>query len=448
MPTPMNRLTPDDDLFRRVDRLFGSVIVNQFALLFDRPVDRAVVQAFHAHLAAGFLARRVVTSRIPLARPWWQPAHASIPLVWQQDRVEDSSLVDWLADQAEVEFDPATGRLWRLSVAPYGTGHVLSLVISHIAADGSGAVGAIGDALARVAAELPVSRADSSGALVGDAPENGVWRRNLADAAGQLRAIGTGIVRAFRARGITEPPRPTRPDDLVVPLGERYHPAEVILNIPLAQWEKAAAAHGGTANGLMLGAALGVLGRSGRIRDGDLARIEIPRSLRVPGDPRGNATTGIPISVPYRKGELADLGAIRSATKAAITAYDDPDRVPPLQHLQPLQMVIPDAVARKLARTSKAPLCLCTNLGGAAGPLLNLGANRARAVLLRPMLKEAETELYRRTEAGLNMSWCSDGDQVFLAVTAADPDHFPSREVLRGFVEEEFAAWGLHPAFW
>lgn len=448
MTAPMNRLTPDDDLFRRVDRLFGSVIVNQFALLFDRPLDREVVRTFHAHLAAGFLARRVVTSRIPLARPWWQPALSSIPLVWQQDPVGADALVDWLADQAEVTFDPETGRLWRLSVAPYGTGSVLSLVISHIAADGSGAVGAIGDALARVAADLPVSRADSSGALVGAAPERGLWRRNLADATGQFRAITTGIVRAVRARGITEPPRPPRPHDTVLPMGERYHPAEVIVNLPLAQWEHVAAANGGTANGLMLGAALGVLGRSGRIRDGDLARIEIPRSLRGPDDPRGNATTGIPISVPYRKGELADLGAIRSATKAAITAYDDPARIPPLQHLQPLQMVIPDAVARRLARTSTAPLCLCTNLGSAAGPLLHLGADRARAVLLRPMLKEAETEMYRRTEAGLNMSWCSDGEQVFLAVTAADPDHFPTRAALRGFVEEEFAAWSLSPVFW
>ncbi|MCM6775218.1 hypothetical protein NDR87_16945 [Nocardia sp. CDC159] len=444
----VNRLTADDDLFWKVHRLFGSVLVNQLAWRFDAPLERAVVEALHAQLTQGFLARRVVPTRMPFARPYWAPAIASNPLDWQADPVPADGVVDWLSAQTDADLDPASGRLWRLSAAPFAGGTLLSLVTSHVGADGGAVIFAVQDALARVARGLPAERADGSGRLVGEVPARGRLRSDLADAAGQVRAIVSGIGKAYRARHVTEPGRRPRPQEPRLDLPERHQPAELVLNVPLEQWNSVAAAHAGTANGLMLGTAVGVLGRCGRIEDGEQVRVDIPRSLRVPDDPRGNATTGVPISVPYRKGDLADLTHIRAATKQAISSYGDPATTPALQHLQPVQMVIPDFVARRFVRTSKAPICLCTNLGETAQTVATLGAATAAAVLMRPVIRATETEFLRRTEVGVNMSWSSDGQTVTLSVIAADPDRFPTREALRGYVEEEFAAWGLTPTFW
>ncbi|MFI5775496.1 hypothetical protein [Nocardia sp. NPDC051570] len=444
----VNRLTADDDLFWKVHRLFGSVLVNQLAWRFDQPLDRAVLEAFHAQLAQGFLARRVVPTRMPFARPYWAAATASIPLDWQDDPVPAEAIVDWLSAQTDAGFDPAVGRLWRLSAAPSAGGTLLSLVTSHVGADGGAVIFAVQDALARIAQGAPAARADGSGRLVGEVPVRGRWRTDLADAAGQLRAIAVGIGKAYRARDIAEPARQDRPQEPRLDLPEQFQPTEMVVNVPLAQWNSVAAAYSGTANGLMLGTAVGVLGRCGRIDDGHEVRVDIPRSLRGPDDPRGNATTGVPISVPYRKGELADLGHIRAATKKAISSYGDPATTPAVQHLQPVQMVIPDFVARRFVRTSKAPICLCTNLGETAQSVATLDGVAAAAVLMRPVIRAADTEFFRTTEVGLNMSWSSDGETVTLAVTAADPDRFPTREALRGYVEEEFAVWGLTPSFW
>ncbi|MGV9673908.1 hypothetical protein ACWDSJ_01380 [Nocardia sp. NPDC003482] len=444
----LNRLTADDDLFWKVHRLFGSVLVNQLAWRFDRPVARHDVRALHAHLAHGFLARRVVPSRIPFARPCWAPALDAIPLDWQDEEVPADAVVDWLSAQTGPDFDPATGRLWRLSAAPSAGGTLVSLVTSHVGADGGAVIFAVRDALTRLAASAPIDRSDSSGRLVGAVPARGKWRADLADAVALLREIGSGVGKAYRARGVTEPARLPRPAEPRLELPERFQPAELILNVTAAQWDSVAAAHSGTANGLLLGAAVGVLGRCGRVEDGQEVRVDIPRSLRGPDDPRGNATTGVPIAVPYRKGERADLAQIRAATKRAITAYGDPATTPAVQHLQPVQSVIPDALARRLVRTSKAPICLCTNLGATARSVATLAGNTAAAVVMRPVIRPAATEFFRSTEVGLNMSWSSDGDTVTLAVTAADPDRFPTRAALRVLLEEEFAAWGLTPVFW
>ncbi|ATL69241.1 hypothetical protein [Nocardia terpenica] len=449
MVSPMNRLTADDDLFLKMHRIYGSVLVNQLAWRFDQPLDRAAVAVFHDHLAHGFGARRVVESRIPFTRPWWAPAISATAPVWQDEPVPETKVLSWLTAQADVSFDVADGRLWQLSGAPIeGGGTLLSLVASHIVADGGAAIFAVQDALSRLHRRLPVSREDSSGRLVGDTPASGVWRANLADAGRQIRAIGTGIWKAYRTRHITEPARLPRPVEPRRALPDRYQPAGIVVTVPLAQWNSVAAERMGTANGLMLGTAVGILGRCGRAHDGAGVRVDIPWSLRGRDDPRANATTAVPINVPYHEGELADLARIRAATKAAIRAYRDPANTPPLQHLQPLQMVIPDFVARRFVRTAKAPICLCSNLGEITQTVAVVAGMRARSVLLRPVIRSGDPEFFRATEIGLSMSWSSDGDLVTLAITGADPDRFPTPEVLREYVEAEFGAWGLTPSFW
>ncbi|WP_067701601.1 hypothetical protein [Nocardia jejuensis] len=445
----MNRLTADDDLFLKLHDLYGNMLVNQLAWRFDEPLGRTVLEQFHAQLAQGFLARRVIETSVPFARPWWVRAEHSLPPAWQDEPVPENRVLDWYFDQSEVDFDPRTGRVWRLSAAPTDAGGTLvSLVTSHVGADGGAVLYAVGDALRRLEAGLPPDAATSAGRLVGDTPRTGLRRSHIADAAGQLRAAARGIRAAVAARGVQEPARNPRPAEPLLPLPDRYSAASLVVEVDLAEWNTAAATHHGTSNGLMVGVAVGILGRSGRVPDGAQVRVDIPHSLRTPEDPRANATTGLPISVPYRAGARTDLADVRAAIKQAARAYADPATTPALQHLQPVQMMLPRAVLSYFSRTAKAPECLCTNLGETGQSVATIGGARAGAVLMRPVVRTGDVEMFRRIEVGLNLSWSSDGQTVVLAITGADPDRFPSRDFLRDHVAREFCAWGLRPRFW
>lgn len=445
-PVSVNRLTADDDLFLKLHRLYGNALVNQLAWRFDEPLDPELLARFHAQLAQGFLARRVQPTRVPFARPYWLPATASLPLSWDPVPVADDEVLDWYFAQSRVDFDPATGRVWRLSAASTTAGATLvSLVSSHVASDGGAVLFAVGDALARLD-ERP-DFATGSGRLVGTRPRNSL-SANLIDAGRQLRAVATGIRAAIAARGVTEPDRNPRPAHPEVSLASRWAPADLVIQFDLAEWNAAATRRCGTTNGLLIALGAGLLGRSGRVGDTAEIRVDIPHSMRVLDDPRANATTGLPISVTYRTGERVDLTAVRAAVKRAATAYRDPATTPAVQHLQPLQMILPRLVLRRFARTAKAPECLCTNLGETARGVADFAGHRADAVLMRPVVCVNDTAMFRRVEVGVNLSFATDGHTVTLAVTGADPDRFPTRAALRELLSAEFESWGLTPSFW
>ncbi|MGW8652224.1 hypothetical protein ACWGMO_22755, partial [Nocardia salmonicida] len=101
-PVAVNRLTADDDLFLKLHSLYGNALVNQLAWRFDEPLAPELLACFHAHLARGFLARRVHPTRVPFARPYWLPATESIPLGWDPVPVADEEILDWYFAQSRV----------------------------------------------------------------------------------------------------------------------------------------------------------------------------------------------------------------------------------------------------------------------------------------------------------------------------------------------------------
>ncbi|MFD3701734.1 hypothetical protein ACFWUP_01165 [Nocardia sp. NPDC058658] len=446
MPAAVNRLTADDDLFLKLHSLYGNALVNQLAWRFDEPLPHDLLARFHAQLAQGFLARRVQPTRVPFARPYWLPATESLPLGWDTEPVADDEVLDWYFAQSQVDFDPETGRVWRLSTAPTAAGGTLvSLVSSHVVSDGGAVLYAVGDALARLD-ESP-DFATGSGSLVGALPRNPLGA-NIIDAGRQLRAVAKGIRAAIATRGVTEPDRNPRPALPELPLPSRWSPSDLVVQLDLTEWNTAAAKHSGTTNGLLIALGAGLLGRSGRVGDTADIRVDIPHSMRTPDDPRANATTGLPIAVPYRTGTPIDLPTIRAAVKSAATAYRDPATTPALQHLQPLQMILPRFVLRHFARTAKAPECLCTNLGETATGVAAFATRHASAVLMRPVVCTNDTTMFRQVEVGVNLSFSTDGHTITLAVTAADPDHFPTRTALRELLTAELDSWNLTPSFW
>ncbi|MFC6010585.1 hypothetical protein [Nocardia lasii] len=448
-PAGLNRITADDDLFFKLHSLYPNALVNQLAYRFDTALGRDLLQSWHAHLATGFIARRVRTTRFPIARAHWEPASESLPLRWSDTPIPDHGVLDWFREQAAVEFDPERGLVWQLAGAPTESGGtVVTLVASHVACDGGGMMHAIVDSLGRLNRGETPDRATSAGRLVGPVAGAGRLAADLADARHQLRAVARGVRAARRARGVSEPARNPRPTQPCLPHAETWQPAETIVQLDLAEWDAVAAAHGGTTNGLLIGLAVGALGRSGRIADGAEVRVDIPHSMREADDPRANATTGLPISVRYRDDARADLGRVRADLKAAGLAYRDPATIPPIQHLQPVQMLLPKVVLHRFARTAKAPECLCTNLGRTAQNIARIGEHRARDVIMRPVVNAGPVALFRQVEVGINLAFSCDDHTVTLVVTGGDPDRFPTRDALRELLTAEFAAWGLTPRFW
>ncbi|MEV0335258.1 hypothetical protein [Nocardia sp. NPDC050717] len=448
-PTALNRITADDDLFFKLHSLYPNALVNQLAYRFDERLDPDLLRRWHEHLATGFIARRVRTTRFPIARAHWEPSTESMPLIWSENPLADEDVLSWFLARAAVEFDPERGLVWQLAGAHTASGGtVVTLVASHVVCDGGGMMHAIVDSLDRLnRGEAPDRRA-SAGRLVGPVAGAGRFAADLADARAQLGAVARGVRAARRARGVSEPARNPRPAEPRLPHAETWQAAETIVQLDLADWDAVAAAHGGTTNGLLIGVAVGLLGRSGRVADGAEVRVDIPHSMRVADDPRANATTGLPIAVTYRAGRCADLPAIRAALKAAGLAYRDPATIPPIQHLQPVQMLLPRAVLHRFARTAKAPECLCTNMGRTAQNIADLGGHRARDVIMRPVVNPGPVELFRQVEVGVNLAFSCDDTTVTLVVTGGDPDRFPTRAALQDLLSAEFADWGLTPRFW
>ncbi|MGW5316032.1 hypothetical protein [Nocardia thailandica] len=445
----LNRITADDDLFYKLHSLYPNAIVNQLAYRFDAPVSREFLERWHAQLATGFIARRIRPTRFPVARPHWEPAEESLPLRYSEVPVPEDGILDWFLAQGDVEFDPERGLVWQLAAAPLASGGMLvTLVASHVVCDGGAAMHAVIDSLTRANAGLPADRAQSSGALVGPVAGAGKLRADLADAVHQLRAVARGIRLARRSRGLREPERNPRPAEPRLDHAPTWRASDAVVQVDLAEWEAVAKRHGGTTNGLLIGIAVGVLGRSGRLPDGADIRVDIPHSLREENDRRANATTGLPIAVTYRAGARADLPAVRAALKAVGQAYGRPETIPPIQHMQPAQMLLPKAVLHKFARTAKAPECLCTNMGRTAQNIAVLDGQRARDVIMRPVVNPASVELFRTVEVGVNLAFSCDDDTATLVVTGGDPDRFPDRTALKSLLSAEFADWGLTPRFW
>ncbi|RMI35204.1 hypothetical protein [Nocardia stercoris] len=449
VPDTMNRLNAEDDMFLKMYSFLPNVMTPQVAWVFDEPLPRATWARFDDHLAHGFGARRVRKTRIPFARPWFDEPLDRHPLDFDEIPVAEDDYLGWLWRKGEVDLDPYRGCVHRLSVSPTTAGgQIVSFVMSHAVLDGGGISYALSDAMRRLADDAPVSRAESSGRFIGSTPATRRRRAHLADARGQLRAVGSAVRSAWADRNMTEPPRNPRPESPRLDFAGDWDPSVTILETPMADWNRVAAERGGTANGLFIGLSVGMLGRCGRVADGASVRVDVPHSLRTDdNDPRGNAVGGLPIPVVYRAGARTDLTEIRATMKAALTNHD-PNHKPAMAHMGPIQMMVPDRVAKLAVKFGKSPELLCSNLGTATRQIDTIGGVRARKVVFRNRLAPVPADLYRRLEAGLSIGLANDGETVTMAVAGLDPDRIPTREALEKLITDEFGAWGLVPTFW
>jgi len=448
-PARANRLTYDDDLFLRSRRVLGVPLVNQTVWRFPEPLDVARLEALHRHLATGRLARVAVRPRVPGARPHWVRSAVSAPLVVDAEPVAGDGVLAWADDAAGLPLDPVAGPTWALRAAPSTDGgSVLSYLTSHVVADGGAHLAAL-SAAARGAQE-PRLPAEQAGVPVRR-------RDDARDAAHQLRRTAHGAATAWRRARTPRPPvegqvsadTPPRPpaagDDTA------YVVPTAVVDCAAQDWERAAAAEGGTSNSLLVALGVEVLLGLGRAEPGRPVRVAVPVNLRTgPADLRANATAGVSIAVPTRVdggvGRVAGLEQIRAATRRELRARSAGTRHDPLEPWQPLLQMMPDRAVARLARDQSAPLCLCSNLGELAPDYRAPLGVEPTSVAMRSVTPGATRGQMRRTRGGVSAWWSRHGERATLSVVCLDPE-LPA-ERLTPLLLAACARWGVPATPW
>lgn len=415
-----------DEIFLRRHHGYGVPIVMQGVWRTADVVDAAVLESVHDALSRGALGRRVVRPRIPGARPRWEASTEARPLRYAQIPVDD--VVQWADAQADVDVDPEFGPGWALSAAPVaGGGTVLSLVCSHVVADARGLAAAVDSALTgRPPAPVPLR----------------TW-----DVADAVRTVGTVLIGGARASlGLLFSARRRRELREFVeanpgPRPERTHlttrTCTAIVDVDATEWDAAAAAEGGTANGLFLALVTAIA---------DAAGVPMPLHISVPVDTRNSDAVDNAMVITEVVATPTDsLSDIRRSSREAFAArpMGAPSGFP-----EETVQILPDRIAARLTAGAGELDALCSNIGRLPDALALLGPYRTTGVATRAMHPGISADRPARTTTHLSAYLCTCDGRYTLSLVGIDPDHFDSGEQLRDLVVSELATRGLTAHSW
>ncbi|MFC9978610.1 hypothetical protein [Gordonia sp. NPDC127522] len=431
----VDRLTADDDLFVRMDVVLGLPVVNQTLWRFPGTVDVDTITALGQKLRYGRLSRLVTRHRGP-GRAYWRYTPEAGAVSVQTEPVPAGDEEAWGRAQADAPLDFENGPAWRLVVARAAADDsvLVSLIISHVIADGgTGAVAVIEaiHGLDYVPGAEP--------GLVSD----------VRDAADLLWTAGTTAARIWRASRSTPPPSPVRVTGRPTPdtdVSSAETAPNVTVLIPQADYTGAAKSRGGTDNSLFAALMVGILERSGRVSEGDVVPVSLPVSSRTLDDRRANASSGATAFVEVVPGRYDDLTAVRTACKdaygrLAANSGAVAQRAVVLQALSP-------SITRRLASKVTTPLCLASNVGQAPDEFATLGTGTAGALSIRAITATGDPVRLRDRKGGVS-GWLAINDgHVMFSVSSLDPVRIPDAASLRSLVDDELTAWGISGKPW
>lgn len=448
----MTRIGFADHLFLRMHHGIGYPVYNQFLWWFDRTVQRGDLEKLHDNLSDGLLARRVHAPSVPTARERWVDSTVSHPLDVHPESIDSSEILVWAEGCISTAIDPETGLGWRLSAASLARGGtVLSLIASHMVADGGALVAAFRAANSRVEQSRLTPAEHGLAAIGGD----------VKDAAEQLRSAAGWLLNSavsalpIPARSVPTPssPRvsPRRSEVPIEPAADSEWTAPlVVAEVNAATWNEVATTWGGTSNSLFIAVLTAASGNAGRASIGDTVQWSLPVSDRTDADIRSNATKIVRIEVPVTDATALDLSPIRSISKAAFTAFAARQAAghAPAGISQALVQMLPDVVVARIPQPRDGAEGLASNLGVLPDDFTTVAGVRARAVSGRATFFGADAEFARSLDGGLTAWVCETDAAVTLTVHAMDPDRFPDNRMLREHVTSALARWGLSARFW
>ncbi|NIL75483.1 MULTISPECIES: hypothetical protein [Rhodococcus] len=449
----MTRIGFADHLFLRMHHGIGNPVFNQLVWWFQDRLPSAALDSFHRNLSAGLLSRTVSAPVLPTARHRWTASADALPIDRASVPIDPSVIRCWAEQRISEDIDPERGLGWQLSTAPVvGGGTVLSLVCSHMVADGAATIAAVRqanrDTASVCAADLGVEPSVVRGII-----------DDVSDSVAQMKPIASWaaskLVSTVRGGDATPPApareKPRRSD--VEANTEAWSPPYVVVECPAAEWNAAAAEWGGTSNSLLIGVLTAVSEVAGRAQPGDELRWSLPYSTRDIDDVSANSTKIVPVSVPVASTEDRDLTRIRKASKTAFVDFaarqaagegGSTAAAIPL----PLVQMLPDVVVSRLPQPSDGSEGLCSSLGRLPDDVTTLGGIRARSVAARATFHGADAA-FARTLGGGSTAWATEtADSVTITVHGMDPDRMTSDEQMREIVADVLRRWKITCRFW
>lgn len=421
-------------------RALGRGPLAQFTWIYTHPIDLDGLRRFHRNLGHGLLGRRIERSALPFGRHHWVNCPAAAPLSLATTEILRDEVPAWTQDQLRLPIDPEHGPPWRLAVQPLaGGGAAVTLIASHTVCDGLAMSIAVAEAAKGISRDLgypPPNRRTRSRAMLADAREmmrSAPEMRRAAVSAIRLARKNSGEFSTSSARS-APPQRLAASEPVTVPAVTAY--------LTEQQWDACAETLGGTSNSLFAGIAARIGQLMGRVDDTGLVKLMFPVSERTEGDTRGNALTGMTLTIDPA-GVSADLAPVRAEIKRNLAALAETrnELFAPL----PLTPLVPRRLARRLegmALGSGAPIG-CSNLG-ALDPAVNRpDGTEAEFLAIRQMESRITIDILERLGGTLFLASGRLNGQVFVTVSAWQIGAENSRTWLAGLVGEALGDFGL-----
>jgi hypothetical protein len=326
-----------DQAFYAGHHAVGQKEVMQVGWVYRNEVDFDGLERFRQELVTGLMGRLIQRSPLPFGRYRWVSAPKPTELDIADTARPRAELGDWFDECTQLPIDPETGPGWRMSVVPLTDGTTaISLVLSHYVLDGIGAALAVTEAVLVIPRDLgyPPPRSRSSlrallhdtGDTARDAPS---VARALLAAVKEARHRQQDASRAQAQASLPAASPTSGADELVdVP--------NILIRIPLDEWNARAEALGGTGSALAAAFTAKLDRHMGRLHgDTDVVTMLLTVNTRTMNDARAVAVSFVRVGIDP-DGVTTDLSDTRAAIKQALkAAQDTPDESAELVPLTP-----------------------------------------------------------------------------------------------------------------
>lgn len=308
-----------DDLLSFVDqgaasgtRATGRNALIQVVWTYDHGVDLAGLERFRSALTGGLLGRRIAHSPLRFGRDRWVATTAAPRLAVEALPRPREAIDGWLDERAAAPIDPWSGPGWHLGVLPLTDGGcAVTLVVSHVLADGVGTATAVAEAALGATRDLPYPREA--------APPLRALRRDAALVARELPSAVRAAAAASRlARGRLEHDGPAREH----PVG---HDRWAVVHLDRAPLAARAADSGGTESTVLFQATARIAAALGWVQPDGRAVLGLSVNRHEEGDLRGNAIVDAELLVDPAVGPEGAV-ALRADVKSALGALPDAGR--------------------------------------------------------------------------------------------------------------------------
>lgn len=420
----------------------------QFTWIYDHDVDIDALRRFHRNLGTGLLGRCIERSPLPFGRSRWTTWSPPADLAIDATARPRSEITAWLNEQASLPIDVQSGPPWRFGVLPLAEGGAaVTLVVPHVVTDLVGMSITVAEAVNGTTRDFGYPRAHSqtkTQRLLTDLRQLGRDLPHMAKAlvAAPLAAKEIPLkVRAGRETGLMRRDRGvlavrSDPDELVVL-------PSVTVFADVAHWDERAKSLGGTSNSMLIGFAAKLCELLGWVDSEGVANLVMPVSERTPGDTRGNALTGVPLTVD--PAAATDLPSIRAKVKAGLSTLDQIRKL----YLAPLPLtpLVPQIATRKIQDVVLSSASITCSHAGDLDPATNRpdGTDAEWFYARHARKAELTTRAFLQRAGGMffPISCGRINGRIYACICYGDADGSTTTEELTAMVRRALAEFGV-----